>query len=428
MADRGTAGSDPSFHESGARVGALLQPVTAGILVAIVGFASTFALVLQAYRAMGATSAEAASGLLAILLAIGSLAFGLSLWTRLPISIAWSMPGAALLIATGPKAGGYPVATGAYLVAAGLVVAAGLWRPFGRAVSAIPISLASAMLAGLLLDLCLAPVRAVAAAPALALPIVLAWAVTWRVARTYAVPAAVAVSAVVIAIATPLPDGVLSDAVPRFVLVPPAFTLEAAIGVAVPLFIVTMASQNVPGLAILGANGYRAPVGTIFVATGLASGLSALAGGHSVNLAAITAALCVGPEAGRDPARRWVAAATSGIVYVLLGLGAGVAAAFVSASPPLLIQAVAGLALLGSFGGALETALARDDHRIPAIITFVTSASGIAFAGIGAAFWGLVAGGAMLLLTKRRDPGRSPAVPSGTASPRRRYDMGEESG
>lgn len=406
MADGETAGPGPRADESGpvrsGGSGTLLQPVTAGILVAIVGFASTFALVLQAYRAMGATPAEAASGLIAILVATGILALGLSLWTRLPISIAWSTPGAALLIATGPKAGGYPVATGAYLLAAGLVVAAGLWRPFGRAVSAIPISLASAMLAGLLLDLCLAPVRAVSAAPALAPPIVLAWAVTWRLARTFAVPAAVVVAAIVIALATPLPEGALSDAMPRLVLVLPTFTFEAAIGVAVPLFIVTMASQNVPGLAVLAANGYRPPVGALFVATGLASGLAALAGGHAVNLAAITAALCAGPEAHPDPARRWVAAATSGFFYILIGLGAGVAAAFVAVSPPLLIQAVAGLALLGTLGGALQAALARDEHRIPAIVTFVTSASGIAFAGIGAAFWGLVAGGAMLLLTQSR--------------------------
>lgn len=406
MADGGMVGPGPHAGEGHGGGGTLLQPVAAGVLVAIVGFASTFALVLQAYRAMGATSAEAASGLIAILVATGILALGLSLWTRLPISIAWSTPGAALLIATGPKAGGYPVATGAYLLAAGLVVAAGLWRPFGRAVAGIPISLASAMLAGLLLDLCLAPVRAVSAAPALALPIVLAWAVTWRLARTFAVPAAVVVAAIVIALATPLPEGALSDAMPRFVLVLPTFTLEAAIGVAVPLFIVTMASQNVPGLAVLSANGYRPPVGALFVATGLASGLAALAGGHAVNLAAITAALCAGPEAHPDPARRWIAAATSGFFYILIGLGAGVAAAFVAVSPPLLIQAVAGLALLGTLGGALQTALARDEHRIPAIVTFVTSASGVAFAGIGAAFWGLVAGGAMMLLTKGRDPGR----------------------
>ena len=405
MADEATVSRPRSDESESGRLprgGTLLQPVTAGILVAIVGFASTFALVLQAYKAMGATPAEAASGLFAILVAVGILAFVLSLWTRMPISIAWSAPGAALLIATGPKLGGYPVATGAYILAALLVVVAGLWRPFGRAVSAIPVSLASAMLAGILLDLCLAPVRAVSAEPALALPVVLAWAVTWRLARTYAVPVAVVVTAVVVAMATPLPDGVLSDTMPRFVLVPPTFTLEAAIGVAIPLFIVTMASQNVPGLAVLAANGYRPPVRAIFVATGFASGLSALAGSHAVNLAAITAALCAGPESHPDPARRWVAAATSGIAYILLGLSAGAAAAFVAASPPLLIQAVAGLALLGSLGGALQTALARDDHRIPATITFVTSASGMAFAGVGAAFWGLLAGGAMMLLTARR--------------------------
>jgi benzoate membrane transport protein len=386
------AGQPP--QESRGRFG-LLQPISAGLLTAVVGFSSTFALVLQGFSAAGATREEAASGLLALLVATGILAIGFGWATRMPISIAWSTPGAALLVATGVRPGGFPVATGAFLTAAGLIVAAGLWRPLGRAVAAIPLPLASAMLAGILLDLCFAPVRAVAALPGLALPIVIAWALTWRFARIYAVPVAVVATALVVGLATQVPAGALAEIAPRLVPVVPRFTPDAIAGIAIPLFIVTMASQNVPGLGVLAANGYRPPVRPIFVATGLASAVGSLFGAHLVNLAAITAALAAGPDAHPDPARRWIASVTSGVGYVLLGLGASFAAAFVAASPPLLIQALAGLALLGSLAAALQTALAREEDRIPAIITFVVTASGVSYAGVGPAFWGLAAGLAM---------------------------------
>jgi benzoate membrane transport protein len=289
---------------------------------------------------------------------------------------------------------------GAFLVAGGLMVVAGLWKPFGRAVAAIPPSLANAMLAGVLLELCLAPVRAVAAMPLLALPIVVVWALGWRFARLYAVPLAVLVTAVMVALATPLPPGLLAAAWPQPVLVMPAFSADALVGIALPLFVVTMASQNVPGLAVLNANGYRPAPGPLFLQTGLVSLVTAPFGGHMVNLAAITAALCAGPEAGPDTSRRWIAAFTGGLGYVALGLVASLAAAFVAASPPLLIQAVAGLALLGSLAGALTGALAREDERLPAVLTFVTTASGVSFFGIGPAFWGLLAGGALLALAR----------------------------
>ena len=381
-------------------MGLEVQPLAAGLLAALVGFASTFAVVLQALTAVGATRAQAASGLLALLVVKGAVAIFLSLRSRMPISLAWSTPGTALLIATGMPVGGFPVAVGAFLVASGLVVAAGLWRPFGRAVRAIPVSLASAMLAGVLLDLCLAPVRAAGEMPTLALPVVFAWALAWRFARAYAIPIAVLVTAVIVVLATPLPEGALADIRPHAVFVMPAFTWSALVGIALPLFIVTMASQNIPGLAVLNSNGYHPPVGPIFVATGLASAVISFFGGHLVNLAAITAALCAGPDAHPDPSRRWIAAVTAGAAYIALGMTATFAAAFVAASPPLLIQAVAGLALLGSFGAAIQTALVREDERVPAIVTFVTAASGISPYGIGAAFWGLLAGGAMLALAR----------------------------
>lgn len=382
--------------------GSLAQPISAGILAAITGFASSFTILLAGFTAVGASQAEAASGLFAVAFGMGLLTFLLSLRGRIPLTIAWSTPGGALLAATGLPAGGYAAAVGAYLVTAALIVAAGLWRPFGRAVASIPMPLASAMLAGVLLELCLAPVRAVGAMPMLALPIVIAWALAMRFARAWAMPIAVVVTAAIVVTATPIPEGALADPWPRPMLVLPTFTLDAAIGIGLPLFLVTMASQNLPGLAVMRANGYQVDVPPVFVSTGLASGVTAIFGGHSLNLAAITAALCAGPEAHPDPARRWIASVANGVACMVLALGATFATAFIAVSPPLLIQAVAGLALLGSLGGALTSALSEEKDRLPALVTFVTAASGVSFGGIGAAFWGLVAGGALMLLLRWR--------------------------
>ncbi|MCG7360988.1 benzoate/H(+) symporter BenE family transporter [Roseomonas sp. ACRSG] len=379
----------------------LLQPIVAGVLSSVVGFASTFAVVLHGYASVGATPAQAAGGLLMLCLAQGLLSIWLSTRWRMPVTLAWSTPGSALLAASGLPEGGFAVATGAFLVAAALIVAAGLWKPFGRAVAAIPTALASAMLAGILFEICLAPVRAAGAMPALALPVILAWALAWRFARLYAVPVAVLAAAVVMLLVTTLPPGLTASvAWPEFIM--PRFTLTAAIGLGVPLFLVTMASQNVPGLAVMHAHGYRPEPGPIFTITGLASAVIAFFGAHAVNLAAITAALCAGRDAHPDPARRWVASVSGGVGYWVLGLGAGIAATFVAAAPPLLIQTVAGLALLATLGGALTAAAAEERTRLPAMATFVTTASGLSVMGIGAAFWGLLAGGALMLLDRLR--------------------------
>ncbi len=383
--------------------GTWAQPVSTGILAAIVGFASTFPIVLQGFIRLGATPAEAASGLLVICVVPGVLSVIFSLATRQPISIVWSTPGSALMIATGvPAAGGYPAAVGAILFAAALIVLAGLWGRFGRAVSAIPKSLAAAMLAGILFSLCLAPARALAETPFLAAPIVIAWALAWRFARAYAVPVSLAVTAAIVVFVTKLPPGALAQGWPELALTPPAFSPATFGSLGLPLFIVTMASQNVPGLAVLRANGYDPPIGPVFIASGLGSVVCASFGGHLLNLAAITAALCAGPDAHPEPARRYWSTVVNGVCYIALGLSAGYAAALVAASPPSLIQAVAGLALLGSLAGALSGALADPGERLPATVTFLVAASGVAFLGIGAAFWGLLAGGALLALDRLR--------------------------
>lgn len=377
----------------------MLQPATLGLLAALVGFSSSFAVVLAGFGAMGATPEQAASGLVMLCLLMGVLGLGFSVAWRMPVSIAWSTPGAALLAGSASPEGGFAAAVGAFLAAALLLVLAGLWRPFARAVERIPPPLAAAMLAGVLLDLCLAPVRAVGEIPLLALPVVLAWAVTLKLNRLWAVPVAVAVAVLALWLGPGLP-GAGTFTPPRLVWVAPAFEWSAVIGLALPLFLVTMASQNLPGLAVLQANGYRPAVRPIFLATGAGSFAGAFGGGQLVNLAAITAALCAGPEAHPDPRRRWVAGTAASAGYLLLALVAGMAAAVVAAAPPLLIQAVAGLALLGSLAGALGAALAREAARLPAAATFVVSASGLSVFGVGAAFWGLLAGGLLWRLLR----------------------------
>ncbi len=386
-------GSEPRTAGRRRTVNPLHLAVT-GILAAFVGFASSFAVVLQGLIAVGATRAEAASGLMALAIAMGTGGVVLSLWRRQPISVAWSTPGAALLVTSGVPEGGFPAAIGAFLVCGALIVAAGLWKPLGRAVAAIPANLANAMLAGVLLGLCLAPVRAVASVPLLALPIVVVWVAVFHWRKLYAVPAAVAVVVAIIAFQG-APAG-LGSLWPAPVFVRPVFTAAAAIGIGVPLFLVTMASQNIPGMAVLALNGYRPPANPLFLATGVFSVLSAPFGGHAVNLAAITAALCAGPDAHPDPAKRYWAAVVAGLTYILFGLLAGAATAFIAASPPVLIEAVAGLALLGAFGSAMLGAVSAPEGREAALITFLITASGQGFLGVSGAFWGLLAGGAML--------------------------------
>jgi benzoate membrane transport protein len=253
------------------------------------------------------------------------------------------------------------------------------------------------MLAGILFGLCLAPVRAVAEAPIAALAIIAAWLIAGRWHKLAAVPVAVIVAGAIIAFQAPMPEG---NWAPSPEWVTPVFSLTAITGLALPLFIVTMASQNIPGIAVLSANNYRPDPGPLFSTTGFFSLLAAPFGGHPVNLAAITAAMCAGDGAGPDPARRWPAAVMAGLVYTACGLAAGMASGLVAVAPPILIEAVAGLALLGSFAGALMGAVREEKDREAAVICFLIAASGVAFLGIGGAFWGLLAGAGILGLSR----------------------------
>ncbi len=372
--------------------GGISQPVVAGLVTALVGFAGAFTVVLAGLRGAGASAEQAASGLLALCVTMGACAIVLGLRTRMPVAIAWSTPGAALLASTGPPDGGWPAAVGAFAVCGVLLVLTGFWRPLGRALAAIPAPIAAAMLAGVLLPLCLAPARAVAELPWQALPVVLAWAALSLTARRWAVPGAVVVAAVAVALDPAGPAPGAGDLLPAVELTAPALELDAIVGIALPLFLVTMASQNVPGMSVLASFGFRPDLRPILVGTGAATVAGAPLGGHAVNLAAITAALAAGPEAGPDPARRWIASVVSGGGHIVMGLAAGAVTALIATAPVLLVEAVAGLALLGALASALATATGSAAHRDAAVVCLVVSASGITVLGISAPFWGLVAG------------------------------------
>ncbi|WP_235833273.1 benzoate/H(+) symporter BenE family transporter [Glaciibacter flavus] len=373
--------------------------MAAGVIAAITGFASSFALVIAGLHAVGATDAQASSGLLALCIATGVACVVLPLWLRMPLSFAWSTPGAALLIAAGSTTDDFGAATGAFLVCGALIVLTGLWPALGRAITSIPKSIASAMLAGILFPICIAPALAAVEVPAVAIPIVLVWLILVRIAPRWAVPAAMLVAIIGIAIIARPGAIAATGAVPHLEFVPPSFEPAAIVSLGLPLFIVTMAGQNVPGFAVMSTFGYDAPARPALLASGVGSVAAALFGGHAINLAAITAALMAGPEANPDRAKRWVATLTAGIGYLVLGLCAGLATAVVSASPPIIITAVAGLALLGAFAASIGTSLERPEHRVSAVATFLVAASGISVLGIGSAFWALIVGGVLMLWT-----------------------------
>lgn len=381
-----------------------VQSLFMGSLAAFVGFASSFAVVLQGLKGVGASDLQAASGLMALSIAMGLSGILLSFFTRLPVSVAWSTPGAALLAATGVVEGGFAAAVGAFLICSVLIIIAGLFKPLGRAVAAIPAPLANAMLAGVIIGLCYAPIKAIDFNAWLGLPIVLAWIVVGSINRLFAVPAALGAFILVMIFGVELPDGLgaklAGSLAPPIEFVLPVFNLQAVISIAIPLFIVTMASQNIPGIAVLKVNKYNPNPSELFALTGMYSLYAAPFGGHGVNLAAITAAMCAGEDAHQDPKRRYWAAMIAGIGYVIFGLLVGVVTTFVSLAPPILIQAVAGLALIGAFSGAAVNAFKEPDTREAAAMTFLVTASGISFGGISGAFWGLLAGGLMMALTR----------------------------
>jgi benzoate membrane transport protein len=377
-----------------------------GFLTTFVGFAASFAVVMQGLYAVGATDAQVISGIMMMCLFKAICEIYLSLKHKMPVTIAWSTPGAALLASTGVITGGFPAAVGAFIIAAVLIILAGLWKPLERLVSNIPLSLANAMLAGVLLPLCLAPFTAITDFPLYGLMILIAWLVVGQVSKLWAVPAALTVFAIILFGGIGVSDVQWQDVRdaafvwPEFVY--PQWNLQATIGIALPLFVVTMASQNITGYGVLRTYGYAPKAGELFWVTGLGSAFAAPFGGHGINLAAITAAMCASEEAGPDPSKRYWASIISAVFYLMLVPVVGAAIAFVALAPVALIKAVAGLALIGAFVGALEGAVSEGGEREAAGLTFLITASGISLLGISAPFWGLMAGIVMLTGLKWR--------------------------
>ncbi|HRP98888.1 MAG TPA: benzoate/H(+) symporter BenE family transporter [Terrimesophilobacter sp.] len=375
----------------------IVQPVSAGIVAAIAGFATSFALVIAGLHAVGASDAQASSGLLIACVTTGVSCIFLAWRYRMPISTAWSTPGAALLVAAARDDAHFAASVGAFIVCGVLIVLCGLWPWLGRMVTSIPKPIASAMLAGILFPICLAPVTASIEFPMLALPIVAVWFIMFRLAPRWAVPSAMLVCGIVIALSAGTEWLTAQSVAPQLVFVMPEFDPVVIVSLGLPLFIVTMAGQNVPGFAVMSTFGYQVPPRPALVTTGALSAGGGFFGGLGINLAAITAAIMASPEAHPDRDKRWVATVTAGFCYVLLGLGATVATALVSASPTIIIIAVAGLAVVGALITSVTGALEDPKHRVTAIATFLVTASGLSLFGIGSAFWGLLTGAIFML-------------------------------
>ena len=363
-------------------------PVSA-FVAAIVGFGGTLAILIAAAAAVGATRAETASWVTAICLAIAAETAWLSWRAKMPVITAWSTPGVALIAASS----GFSMAeaAGAFIVTAALLVATGLFKPLTRLIARIPGSVASGMLAGIVVTFVVNAVKTVPVDPWLILPLIAAFFVI-RLFNPALSVLAVLIGGGAAAFLTGRVGGLPAPELSTLTMVAPEFTLAATIGLALPLYLVTMASQNLSGLAVLKASGYDPEPGPLIGVTGLVSLLTAPFGASTTNLAAISAAICTGPDVHPDPAERWKTGPFYTLAYLIFAaFGASLVAIF-AVLPQSLIVLVAGLALTAPLANALTIALKDEDRRMAATVTFAATASGLTLAGIGSAFWGLVAG------------------------------------
>lgn len=358
-------------------------------VAAIVGFGGTLALIIAAATALAATQAETASWVTALCLAVAASSAWLSIRYKMPIITAWSTPGLALI---GASIGfTMPEAIGAFIVTAIAIFFTGLIKPLSALVSKIPAAVASGMLAGVLLSFVLAAAKAAAIDPWLVLPLAAAFFVI-RIFNPSLAVIVVLIAGVIFALMSGRVENLPQPELSTLVLIQPVFSLSAMISIALPLYLVTMASQNLPGFAVLRASGYEPPTGAALQVTGITSLLTAPLGASTSNLAAISAALCTNPDAHPDPKKRWLTGPVYAIIYIIFAVfGASLVAIF-AVLPPVLIALVAGLALMAPFINAISLALASEKDRLAAIVTFIVTASGIAFFDVGSAFWALVAG------------------------------------
>ena len=377
-----------------------LPALLMGLLAAFVGYSASFAIVMAAMEAMGATEAQAATGLFFATLTMGLCSLVLPLITRAPSAIAWSTPGAAFLASSATLPGGFAEALGALITCGALILITGLVPVLGRWVGRIPKPIANALLAGVLLKLCLAPALALGSIPGLMIPVALAWIIGLRFTRLLAMPLAVLATAVVLGVVvdfdaagTALSKGWFPPLTPTA----PVFNPVSMLSVGLPLYLVTMAGQNIPGFAVLELNKFPARRALMLRVTGLASLVTAPFGTMPINMSAITAAMMCGEDAGLDPSKRYWAACISGMGYCLLALLAGVTATLVTIAPTALIIGIAGLALIPALVGSLQSAFSEPGQLEAPALTFLTAASGMTLFGISGAFWGLVLGGLVWL-------------------------------
>ena len=370
----------------------LKAPIIAGFVASVSGSAATFGIAIAGLLAMGATREQTSTAIFVLLFGYGLLSTVLSYRYKMPISIVWSTPGAAFLAASAGLGLEFEQAIGGFFLSGVLLTITGFWPALARLVQRIPAAIASAMLAGILFTFVISTVRASVDYPLLVLPFVLVWFLLNRISPVWATPITIVLAFGLInaQVGTSWLEG--ASLFPSFDVVIPAFELVPMFSIGIPLYLITMASQNLPGTAIMKGFGYILPVRAVLGSTGIATVVASFFGGFGMNLAAITAAINANEQAAKDPARRWVASFAGGLVYWLFAIGAGFFAAFVLAVPTELLLAVVGIALLPSFVSAIGVSLEDKELRLPAAITFVVGAAGISVFGIGGAFWALVAG------------------------------------
>ena len=365
--------------------------ISSTLTAVVVGFASTILVVMEAARSVGATPAQQASWAAALCFGMAISSFILSVRYRMPMITAWSTPG-AVLIATSAGGISYPDALGAFVIAGLLMVVAGLVKPLERAIEKIPAPVAAAMLAGVLLRYTLGVPGAAMAMPLAVLPLIIVFFGLRLSYPLYAVPVVVVAGVAIAGFSGGLAGDCCGFGITALEWTTPSFDLQTILSIGVPLFLVTMASQNLPGFAVLRASGYQPPVQPALLVTGATSMLAAPFGSHAVNMAAITASIVTGPDCHPDPARRWLVAWPYLVLYGLIGLMAASFVHVLGALPKELITAIAGLALFSPLMGGV-TAMMKEPRDIEsALVTFLVTASGLTIAGVGSAFWGLVAG------------------------------------
>lgn len=368
-----------------------LSAIVAGFVAVLVGFASSVAIVFQAAAAAGASAEITASWVGILGFAMGVSCIGFSWYYKAPILTAWSTPGAALL-ATSLQGISLAEAVGVFMFSAVLTTALGLSGWFDKLTRKIPLPIAAAMLAGIMLKFGLDIFTSLRTSPALVLLMIVVFLLAKRLWPRYAVPLVLLAGILFCFSQQQLNFSQVELSLVQLVWVAPAWSWSAILGVGIPLFVVTMTSQNIPGLAVLRSSGYQTPVSPLLSWTGFITLISAPFGNFSINLAAITAAICSGPEAHPDPAKRYTAGIAAGVFYLITGLAGATVVALFAAFPAELIATVAGLALLGTIAANLATATVDTTHRDAAILTLLITASGVSFFGIASAFWGLVAG------------------------------------